>query len=322
MVNIPDTSHEDLDLVFILTNNTLDHIVEDSNRLRNSVVATKYECLTAEGADIVAVVCDNQEEISDTNIGGEIRKCCPQGQLLGPDLECVDYIDNTDNVVTDPSSPRLPPRSLLSQATLRSAPASPGLRLRVTGPGCEAGDLVADLVRGVTMGVTQGVVRVDGEGMTEYRCVDTNTRGQLLALRCLDPGHCGGCVSKCCPPDQVYSHQRGCQEADQEGHLWRHPAGADQLYHHTFIENFVRQKYFKRPGCDDVLVLEHEDDVYHLLGDGRLHHVDYGVTDKYCIDNVISDDGHLQEIVLKCFSGKLSVVDKIKDILRKEVEVF
>ena len=296
VVSIPDLGHKE-DVVFVLTNNTLDHIAEDSDRLRDSVMATEYECLTSEGADIIAVVCDNfvTKEMTGSNIGGEIRKCCPPGQFLSPDLECS---DNIDNAVTHLSSPGLPPRALLSPASLRPAPASPELRL--AGPGCEVGEMVADLARGVTTG---GLVMVGDTGLVEYQCVDTDIRGQLLALRCLDPGQCGGCVSKCCPPHHVYSDQRGCEEASREEHLWRHPAGGVPSYHHTFLDNFVHRKHFKRPGCDDVLVLDHTDDVYHLLGDGRLHHVDYGVTDKYCVDNVINDEGFLQEIVLKCFSG-------------------
>ena len=296
VVNIPDISNGD-DVVFVLTNNTIDHIIEDSNNLRSSVMATRYECLTAEGTDIVAVVCDNEitEVTPDTNIGGDIRACCSPGQFLSRDLECADNIDR------DLPSPSLPPRSLLSPDTLRPAPASSRARLRLTGPRCEAGELVADMVRGVTMELA---VTWDTR-LVEYTCVDTDMGGQLLALRCLDPGHCEGCVSKCCPPRQVYSHYGGCVEATQEEHLWRHPQGGDPPYHHNFIDNFVRQKHFKRPGCDDVLILEHEDDVYHLLEDGRLHHIDYGVTEKYCIDNLVNEEGYLEEIVLKCFSGKL-----------------
>ena len=300
VVNILDISNGD-DVVFVLTNNTLDHIIEDSNKLRSSVMATQYECLTAEGADVIAVVCEDEIKVTEvkpeTNIGEEIRKCCPLGQALSRDLECASNIDR------DLSSPSLPPRSLLSPDTLRPAPASPNTRLRMTGPGCEAGELVADLTRGVT---SELAVTLDTR-LVEYTCVDTDTGGQLLALRCLAPGHCEGCVSKCCPPRQVYSLHGGCVEATQEEQLWKHPQGGDPSYHHTFIDNFVRQKHFKRPGCDDVLVLEHEDDVYHLLEDGRLHHVDYGVTEKYCIDNVINDENYLEEIVLKCFSGKLHI---------------
>ena len=312
MVNIPDISNGD-DVVFVLTNNTLDHIIEDSIKLRSSVMNTQYECLMAEGADVIAVVCDNEikvtEEVTpETNIGGEVRKCCPQGQSLSRDLECVDTNDR------DSSSPSLPPRSLLSPDTLRPAPATP--RLRLTGPGCEAGDLVADLMRGVT---TELAVTLDTR-LVEYSCVDTDPGGQLLALRCLDPGHCEGCVSKCCPPRQVYSHHGGCVEASQEDQLWRHPQGGDPSYHHTFIDNFVRQKHFKRLGCDDVLVLEHEDDVYHLLEDGRLHHVDYGVTEKYCIDNVINDESNIEEIVLKCFSGKLFLRTRHDEIYSEKMK--
>ena len=77
VVNIPDISNGD-DVVFVLTNNTLDHIIEDSNKLRSSVMATQYECLTAEGADVIAVVCDNEIKVTEvtleTNIGEEIRK--------------------------------------------------------------------------------------------------------------------------------------------------------------------------------------------------------------------------------------------------------
>ena len=297
MMDIPDLSHKE-DVVFVLTNKTFDNITEDV--LRNSFMPTEYECLTSEGADIIAVVCDNKnfvtKNMTGSNIGGAIRKCCPPGQYLSSGLECSDIIDND---VTHLSSSILPPRALLSPASLRPAPASPELRL--ARPGCEVGEMVADLARGVT---TRGLVMMEGPGLVEYQCVDTDLRGQLLALRGLDPGQCEGCVSKCCPPGQVYSLQRGCEEASKEEHLWRHPAGGDPPYHHTFIDNFVHRKHFKRPGCDDVLLLEHTDDVYHLLDDGRLHHVDYGVTDKYCIDNVINDEGFLQEIVLKCFSGR------------------
>ena len=307
-MNIPDLTDGD-DVVFVVTNSSLMHILEDSNnRMGNSVAATEYECLMADGPDVVAVVCHNQDKVADESIGGEIRKCCPWGQLLSSDLECSDIPGGS---LSSPG--QLPPRSLLSPATLRPAPALSHLRVRVTqgswvtggswvtqGSWCqETGELVADLVRGVS--ITSGAVTRDMR-MVDYQCMD-RLRDQLVAVRCLEPRQCDLCVSKCCPPHQVFSHDRGCLDVSDEEHLWRHPERGYPTYHHNFIENFVRQKYFRRPGCEEVLILEHEDDVYHLLDDGTLHHKDYGVTENYCIDNFIDKDGQIQEIVLKCFSG-------------------
>ena len=284
------------DTAYVLTNKSIrnSQFVEGDNFMKIS-----YQCLTQENDVTIAVVCGQ-----DHGHGGDshINKCCPPLQSLTHGLQCS----------TDHFSP-LPPRNIISPHTLLP---TAHYQTRVSAPVmCQ--DHVTVPVSSVT---TTGQYHSSVTGDTgDYECVDT-LDSVMVAVTCVPPAHCHssahhahGCVSKCCPVDQVFSHDDPslCVNTSNHHHLW---SPGDTAHHHQFLINYLQHKHHQRPECEDVVILDHHEDDYIILDNGSLHHLDYGVTDNYCVDNVL-EDGAVSEIVLKCFSGGERVVRNITSLV-------
>ena len=77
--------------IHVLSDTVLSYDISDEEEMNfNGVLETKYDCLevTADPQTLVAVVCEENEKEEDKHF---VRKCCPQGQVLGGDYSsCVD----------------------------------------------------------------------------------------------------------------------------------------------------------------------------------------------------------------------------------------
>ena len=91
--------------------------------------------------------------------------------------------------------------------------------------------------------------------------------------------------------------------------MWT-PLSPDQRVFHDFLSLYISGSI---PNCTDPYSLD-PDDEYTLLDDGHLHHLGYGHTQLYCVENSVNKTGHVTTFVFKCDE------EQIKE-LPEEIEI-
>ena len=298
----------------------------EAELLTSGVKKMKYLCLDQDLdlpphlRSFTALVClteppasssSSSSSTSSSSSSSWLVKCCAPGWDLSPaSLECQ-------------PSPGLPPwpgprtvlepRTMTAAATVEVRPAAN----TSCGPGHR------QTVRQVSSVLSDGRV-LSGEKMSDYHCVDRRAdQGEeeevaVVAVVCT-PLPCSHpdqlCVSKCCPPHLVFLHSEDpkdgkmCGLPSQAGQLWTNTRG--QVHHtnlsvmehsgpdtarlslsHSFLQDSQQCRTF---------VIQARNDKHLLISNGSLYHPETGFKDNFCIDNGITSDGEVVEMVVECY---------------------
>ena len=271
----------------------------------------EYSCLelSQDSNSIVAVVCEEEEELSDLTTF--LSKCCPEGELLSRNYSSC----------TAGGQEWVPPRKVVHHKTEKM---TGQYQVKYVDQLCT--DQEIQIVETVDAVTTDGHFRVKSEAeLNAYHCVDTVAQPDdeehghdLVAVVCLQRG-CTSlpCVSKCCPEKEFLSEDDGeCVPANDPHDLWTHHhklysqdlqlitqrdmQGTVVEYSNHFIKNYLRHQSFVS-NCSEVIIIDRSDeDPFFIIENGSLFHENEGITDNYCVDNTKDNLGNIVEIVLKC----------------------
>lgn len=116
---------------------------------------------------------------------------------------------------------------------------------------------------------------------------------------------CGGktCVRKCCPPGSVFFASVGCAMFDDPGG-WL-PTIHSSHTMEPLVDSVNITEVHGLPICSDYYTLD-PDDSFILTDDSNLNLLSFGqsfTSDRYCIDNIIDDNGTATRIALVCFAN-------------------
>ena len=180
VISIPNNTDK---MVYVITNATINDIIyTDDYNMEDNIKKTKYECLTSDETNIIAVVCD--EDKNEVKNNGVVKKCCDKSESLSEDLKCVK------------SSTNLPLRSIMSPITMHAVGGD--YRLDTVSIRQCAHEMVIDAVESVT---TDGRYLSTTHEFHDFHCVDTinhganssmedDTNSTLVAVICLDKDPC------------------------------------------------------------------------------------------------------------------------------------
>ena len=179
VISIPKNTDK---MVYVITNATINDIIyTDDYNMEDNVKKTKYECLTSDETNVIAVVCDEEENEVKSN--GFIKKCCDKSESLSEDLKCIQSLIG------------LPPRAIMSPITMHVV--GGGYKMETVSIAQCSHEFVIDTVQSVT---TDGRYLSATHDIHDFHCVDTINYGAnsslvdanstLVAVICLDKNPC------------------------------------------------------------------------------------------------------------------------------------
>ena len=283
---------------------------EEPELLTSGLKKMKYLCLDldlelpAHLRSITALICLTPPSASPRSW---LRKCCPPGwDLSASSLECEPR----------PELPAWPSEGTAEVIDPRTL--SPATELEVIPGNTSCGPGHLHSLQQVRTVLSDGRM-VTGEKLSDYHCVDRSTSEGLLGLVC-SPSPCSHpgrlCVSKCCPPDMIFLNtedtedQQMCGHPAQQGHLWTNTRG---LLHHTNLSvisdnglanlSLSHNFLLNNKQCQNFMV-QVRNDKHLLISNGSLYDPETeGFKNNFCIDNGITSDGKVVEVVLECYHG-------------------
>ena len=306
VVSIPSDRNS---TVFVFSDIDVDYDVTEKIMKINEFSELQYSCLevSSDYDSITALTCVNENH--KLNFTGFIRKCCKEGLALSTDFStCVPQ----DGIWVSP-------RKVIHHKTDRMT----GSYTLISGHElCDENKTpVFEPVESITTdGHFKPSKSLDGV-LLPYHCVDRvlhNDEGnqKVVAVICLQGG-CESevCVSKCCKKTEVLEHgEPRCEKANETSQLWtyhdkiyndqlvllaqRDLEGLEFGYQHNFLANYLLYPGFN-PKCRHIVRLDRDSPIRILLNDsifieGR------GITQDYCVDNRIEENGEIHEVVLMC----------------------
>ena len=168
----------------------------------------------------------------------------------------------------------------------------------------------------VTSKLSDGRILSESSLLTnQYHCLDRTEDASLAAVVCSPPS-CADlepeaeCVSKCCAEDQILhiltDHEGGeelmCVAPDDNNMLWRTTDLHDTDLARIETTNTVLSTDFldrDQQHCHTLLVqLRNTSQL--LVSNGSLYQPDRGFVNQFCIDNAVTSQGEVMEMIVEC----------------------